>query len=123
MNDRQYYNAAEEIMALVDENPSELFSLERKFFIERLKSKLEHFYGVCEDHLDGSYQVGYDLGYDEGKEETASEYESRIDELEEEVEELRQDLEDMNSKIDQAFADGYQTAAQDDKIVETLKFE
>ncbi len=123
MNDRQYHNAAEEIMALVDENPSELFSLERKFLIERLKTKLLNIYGVCEDDLDGSYQVGYDLGYDEARQEISSDYELRIEELEEEIEELRQDLDEMDAKIDQAFADGYQTAAQDDKIVETLKFE
>lgn len=123
MNDRQYYNAAEEIMALVDENPSELFSLERKFLIQRLRSKLERFYQVTEDELDSSYQVGYELGYDEGKDEATSDYEARIEELEEKIEELRRDLEEVDSKIDQAFADGYQTAAQDDKIVETLKFE
>lgn len=123
MDDRQYYNAAEEILALVGDNPPELFSLERKFLVDRIKNKLMRVYQIAEDELDTSYSLGYDLGHDEGCSETREDYEDRISELEEELEELRRDLEESDAKIDQAFADGYQTASRDDKIVETLRFE
>lgn len=109
------------IMALVDEFPSEPFSYERK----QLEYKLIDAISLHSDAVDGERDVAYDLGYDEGHREGYAEaeqdFEDRISELEEELEELRSDLEDTDSKIDQAFAEGYEAASKGDAM-ETLEF-
>lgn len=108
--------AALEIMALVDEYPSEPFSLERKWLLEKLEAKLVWAWDAFEDEADANYQVGYDVGYsdghDEGKAEMEDELESRIQDLEDQVNDLETEIEDMQTKIDQAFTEGFEIGAR-----------
>lgn len=110
------------IMALVDENPSEPFSYERREVEARIVALVTRHSDEVDGELDDAYSLGYDEGHSAGYEEAQDESEGRIEELEEELEELRSDLEDMNAKIDQAFAEGYETASKGDRIIETLQF-
>ncbi len=110
------------IMALVDENPSEPFSYERKQLEYRIVDAVSQHSDALDDERDVAYDLGYEEGHREGYYEAEQDFEDRISELEEELEELRNDLEDVDSRIDQAFAEGYQTASNGDKIIETLQF-
>lgn len=110
------------IMALVDEHPSEPFSIERKWLEGNIKEMIVRHSGELDDELDTSFQTGYDEGYQEGQSETEQGFQDRISELEEELENLRNDLADMNAKIDQSFAEGYETASRGERVIETLDF-
>ena len=110
------------IMALVDDNPSEPFSFERREVEARIAALVTRHSEEVDGELDEAYNLGYDEGHSAGYDEAQDESGDRIAELEEELEELRSDLEDVDSRIDQAFAEGYETASKGDRIIETLQF-
>lgn len=110
------------IMALVDETPSEPFSFERREVESRIAELVSRHSDEVDGELDDAYNLGYDEGHSAGYDEAQDESGDRIAELEEELEELRSDLEDVDTKIDQAFAEGYETASKGDRIIETLQF-
>ena len=116
------HDFALKIMALVDEFPSEPFSFERKQLEYRIADAVARHTDALDDERDTAYDLGYDEGQREGYAEAEQDFEDRIAELEEELEELRSDLEDVDARIDQAFAEGYQTASNGDTIAETLQF-
>lgn len=112
MTDETALNVAREIMALVDEFPSEPFSYERKQVESKLELVLARYADDTKDAHDSYYQVGFDEGHYEAKMEAEDEYETRIQELEEAIDDLRNDLNDAEAKLDQAFAEGYETASK-----------
>jgi flagellar biosynthesis/type III secretory pathway protein FliH len=116
------HDFALKIMALVDEFPSEPFSFERKQLEYRIADAVARHTDALDDERDTAYDLGYDEGQREGYAEAEQDFEDRIAELEEELEELRSDLEEVDGRIDQAFAEGYQTASKGDTIAETLQF-
>jgi flagellar biosynthesis/type III secretory pathway protein FliH len=113
---------ATKIMALVDNTPSEPFSLERRWTEANIYELIVRHSEEVDGELDEAYNIGYSEGHSAGYDEAEDESSDRIAELEEELEELRSDLEDFDARIDQAFAEGYQTASQGDRIIETLQF-
>jgi flagellar biosynthesis/type III secretory pathway protein FliH len=116
------YKVAVKIMALVDEFPSEPFSFERRQMEQRLTDIIALYAEALDGERDVAYELGYDEGHSEGYAEAEQDAEDRIAELETELEELREDLDDVDSKIDQAFAEGYETASKGDRVIETLEF-
>lgn len=118
MRDEQYQKFAEEIMALVDENPTVPLSIERRWLVEKLAEKLACIVGYAEDEFNVSYDVGYDTGYDQATEES----EERIQELEERIEELEDELAQAKEDLDQSFAEGYETASGGHRVIEKLDF-
>jgi flagellar biosynthesis/type III secretory pathway protein FliH len=106
--DRLYTRGAAEIMALVDEFPSEPFSVERKWLEEKLVSKLMHIADLAADEDEAAYQTGYDNGYEEAKDEA----EDRIAELESDLEDAQAELAEALEEADRAFADGFETGAR-----------
>lgn len=107
------------ILALVDEIPSEPFSFERKQIENRIADMLFAHGQQANDELDDAFF----LGLEEGRRQTEEEFEERIGELEEQIEILKEELRDMESQLDQRFAEGYETASREVNIVETLKFD
>jgi flagellar biosynthesis/type III secretory pathway protein FliH len=116
------HELALKILALVDEYPSEPFSLERRWAEENITNWIAQHTGETEDELDMSFQVGYEEGFSAGKEEAEDDLNAHIHELEEELEDLRSDLEDALDRVEQSFAEGYETASKGDTSIETLKF-
>lgn len=110
------------IMALVDETPSEPFSFERREVQARIVELITYHSDEVDGELDSAYNLGYDEGHSAGYDEAQDDSGDRIAELEEELEELRSDLDDVDAKLDQAFAEGYETASRGDKVIETLQF-
>src|SRR5690349_5177423 len=100
------------ILALVDENPSEPFSFERKQVENIITDMLFAYSQQADDELDSAF----DLGLDEGRRQTEDEFEDRIAELEEEIETLKEELQDMTGQLDQRFAEGYETASRESNI-------
>jgi TolA-binding protein len=117
MEDKQYDSAAEEIMALVDENPSELFSLERRWLVEKIKDKLLHFVGLAEDEDQGTYDAGYDSGYSDAEDES----ETRIGELEQEIEDLQDRVNELEDEVEKAFAEGVEAGQRMRGDVESIE--
>lgn len=113
-----YLKAAEKIMALVDENPTEAFSLERRQIEARISYLVEEASGLASDEDDAAYQLGYDEGYYEGKDEVANENEEQIQDLEERISELEQELESAKDEAANAFAEGFEAGAQNSDNIE-----
>lgn len=107
------------IMALVDENPSEPFSFERK----QLELKLEEAVSFHTQQVDSELDLSYELGYDEGRYSAEEDYLQEIRELEEQVNDLEREIETLKEDNDKAFAEGYETASREVNVIETLKFE
>jgi len=122
MTDETALSVAREIMALVDEFPSEPFSYERKQVEEKLEILLARYADDTKDAHDSYYQVGFDEGLYEGKMEAEDEYVTRIEELEMEIEDLQRDLEEAEKQADQAFAEGYETASKSGHVVDNFDF-
>lgn len=106
------------IMALVDEYPSGPFSLERKEIEFQLEAMIARHTQQIDDELDTAFA----LGLDEGKYQSNQEYEDKVRELEEKINDLENQLEDVNGQVETAFAQGYQTAQDEDSNVESYKF-
>lgn len=94
-----------EIMALVDEFPSEPFSFERRSILERIEDMLNKAWDTFEDEAASNYEVGHEVGYSEGKEEAESELEERIQDLEDRIEELESEADEIE---DRAFTEGFE---------------
>lgn len=120
-SERTYVDGAERLLKWLDENPSEPLTIERRWVEEQITSKLEEIAERSADEDDAAYQVGYDTGYNEGfdaaKEETASE----IEDLESRIEDLEAEIRDLEDQSADAFAQGYQTGAEDNDSIETFK--
>lgn len=99
--------AAHKIMALVDEFPSEPFSYDRKRVMHELELLLSNFADMSNEAKDSYYQVGYDDGWDEGHQQATDEYESKIQDLEDKLGECEEALQ---GKLDESFAEGFETA-------------
>jgi flagellar biosynthesis/type III secretory pathway protein FliH len=113
---------AHKIMALVDENPSELFSYERKNVEQQISDMLVFYSEEVDNERDTAYNLGYDEGLYEGRQESDDEHLTRIQELEEEINDLRRELEDANGNLDQAFTEGYETASRTENSIENFRF-
>jgi flagellar biosynthesis/type III secretory pathway protein FliH len=98
---------AHEIMALVDEYPSEPFSFERREVEEQICYKIGRHTQEVDEELDASFSLGYDEGKREGYEEATNEFRSRIEELEEQIKNLEQDVEKAH---EDGVAEGYEGA-------------
>jgi hypothetical protein len=56
------YEVAHEIMALVDEFPSEPFSFDRKQLIEKIEYKIGNYTEYVESQIDDAFNLGVDTG-------------------------------------------------------------
>lgn len=100
-------DAAQKILALMDEFPSEPFSFERKQVEDKLECLIAKHTQQIDDEMDYSFNLGIEEGHSQGYEEAKNEYETRIQELEDELLELKDNL---GQKLDDAFTEGYETA-------------
>lgn len=96
--------AAREIMALVDEFPSEPFSLERRQVEEKLEELISKLHDIHEDAKESYYQIGHEEGYSSAKEDS----EQEVQELEDKIAELEQDVRET---YDKGYDDGYDRAS------------
>lgn len=88
--------AADKIMALVDEFPSEPFSFERQRITERLTDLIaQHTY-----EYEGEIDEAFELGRDTGSNEMAEQMRSDIEDLENEIQALREEN-------DKTYQEGY----------------
>ncbi len=101
------HEAARKIMALVDEHPSEPFSYERRIIEEKLYVLICKHTQQTDDELDTSFALGFDEGYEQAYAALKEEYSDRIEELEQENLDL---AEDIQTKLDDAFTEGYEAA-------------
>lgn len=107
--------AAQEIMALVDEFPSEPFSFERKRLEQRLTMYIERFANQVEDEYQSSFDIGYEEGLAEGRDESYArldelenlliEKENIIDELEGEKNQLQEENNDLAAALAEVVND------------------
>jgi flagellar biosynthesis/type III secretory pathway protein FliH len=117
MSDKHEYLLAEEILALADENPSEPFSLERKWLIEKIELAIYSY----SQRIDNERDSAYDLGFDDGHKEATIDAEDRIAELEEEIERLEDELNLSQEALDNVFAEGFEAGHQDNSHVESIE--
>ena len=103
-----YKDFALEIMALVDEYPSEPFSFERKAVIEKLEMMVAQHTHQIEGELDDAFS----FGLDEGKRQAEADCENEIRELQEQLEEAQRDIETLTEDNERAFSEGYETAVR-----------
>ncbi len=104
--------AAQEIMALVDECPSEPFTFERRQVIDKLETLMDNLLDVSQASKDSWQQVGYDEGYDAGYDQANEESATHTNELEDRINELEIELQDERQNTDNAFTEGYETASR-----------
>jgi flagellar biosynthesis/type III secretory pathway protein FliH len=95
--------AARDIMALVDEFPSEPFSLERREIESKLEDLIARLHDIHEDAKESYYQLGYEDGYGSAKEDS----EQEIQELEDKIPALE---EDVREAYDKGYEEGYERA-------------
>jgi hypothetical protein len=93
---RSAVDAAEKVMALVDEFPSEPFSFERKSVLDKVTDIIANHTQEYEDELAEAFEVGRDTGSNE----MAKERREEIKELEDEIAVLREEK-------DKAYQEGY----------------
>jgi flagellar biosynthesis/type III secretory pathway protein FliH len=113
-----YIKAAARIMALVDENPTEVFSLERRQIEERITRIVEQSSDLASDEDDAAYQLGYEEGYYEAKNLVTQDFEQDIRSLEKEIEDLHNELELAKDEAANAFAEGFEAGAQNSDNIE-----
>lgn len=94
---------AEEIMALVEENPSEPFSFERKNLLEDIKDRLTRF----SEQADYELQYSFELGVEEGRNQASEDADAQFTELKSRIEELEQELREEYTK---GYNEGFDTA-------------
>lgn len=92
--------AAYEIMALVDEFPSEPFSYERKMLVEKLELFIAKHTDQMDDELDYSFNLGFDTGANSKNEELKAEHAEEIDYL-------QSKLDEMEEQVKQAYDEGF----------------
>jgi len=63
------FEAAQKIMALVDEFPSEPFSFERRQLIEKIEYFIGNYVDYVEEQLDDAFNLGVDTGVNQKQEE------------------------------------------------------
>lgn len=98
---------AHDIMALVDEHPSEPFTYERKVLLE----KLEDLFARVTQQADDELQTSFDIGFEEGADSMREEMQIEIETLEDEVEDLKNEIEEVKKEAyTDGFAEGYETA-------------
>jgi flagellar biosynthesis/type III secretory pathway protein FliH len=100
---------AREIMALVDEFPSEPLSFERRGIIEKLTAILAQFADDVESEQQSSFDVGYDCGYNDGCSEKEEDLNEEILNLEDKISELE---EEVSASYDEGFAAGLAAASE-----------
>jgi flagellar biosynthesis/type III secretory pathway protein FliH len=81
-----------EIMALVDENPSEPFSYERKRVLEQITDICAQAWNEMEDEATQNYELGREDGFRDGYDEAEQESDNTIQDLEERIKELEEDV-------------------------------
>jgi hypothetical protein len=113
-----YVKAAAKIMALVDENPTEVFSLERRQIEERITRIVEEASDLASDEDDVAYQLGYEEGYYEAKNLVTQDFEQDVRSLEKEIEDLHNELELAKDEAANAFAEGFEAGAQNSDNIE-----
>jgi flagellar biosynthesis/type III secretory pathway protein FliH len=113
-----YIKAAAKIMALVDENPTEVFSLERRQIEEHITRIVEEASDLASDEDDVAYQLGYEEGYYEAKNLVTQDFEQDIRSLEKEIEDLHNELELAKDEAANAFAEGFEAGAQNSDNIE-----
>jgi flagellar biosynthesis/type III secretory pathway protein FliH len=119
--ERLYLQSADDILVWLDDNPTEVNSIERRWIIERLASRLETIADRAADEDDAAYQTGYDTGYDDGFDNAKEEMASEIEDLESKIEDLEAEIRDLEDQASNSFAEGYQAAARDNDAIETLE--
>jgi flagellar biosynthesis/type III secretory pathway protein FliH len=98
---------AHDIMALVDEFPSEPFTYERKVLLEKLEELFAQFVQQADDELG----LSFDIGFEEGADSVREEMEAEIETLEDEIADLKDEVEEAKKEAyTDGFAEGYETA-------------
>jgi flagellar biosynthesis/type III secretory pathway protein FliH len=95
---------AQEILALVDEFPSEPFSFERRQIADKIEQMVLRHTQETEESLDEGFNVGVEEGRSQMLEELQEVHSSEIEELKEKYEE------DQQRAYDLAFQEGYEVA-------------
>ncbi len=111
-----------EIMALIDEFPSEPLTFERKQLVSLIEDKLFTAWNTFENEAVTEYNAGYDSGFDEGYDEG---YREAVEEGEPTIEELHNEIEDLKKEIEsvqqQSFAEGYEAGLHDRGNVDSIE--
>jgi flagellar biosynthesis/type III secretory pathway protein FliH len=95
-------DAADKIMALVDEFPSEPLSFERRQIMEKITYIIGNHTMEYEGELDNSFE----LGRDTGRQEMSEELRENIQSLNDEIDALRQEKDEEYQK---GYDDGFDT--------------
>lgn len=105
-SEKLYLNGAEQILNFIDENPTEPFTIERKWLVTQLADKLQAISDKAADEDEAAFQVGYDEGWYEGRSQAESDYENDIMDLEDRIRELEVELSNVQ-------ADNFKTDPRD----------
>jgi len=97
--DNTAYKFAEDVMALIDENPSEPLSIDRKWLLEKLEVLVAQYSDRIDNERDTAYQLGVEDGEASMQEQMEEEYDQQIQDLEERITELE-------TELDKAYAEG-----------------
>lgn len=91
---------ARELMALVDEFPSEPLTFERKIVEAKIAHSLDRFVQRCEDELSQGFDTGYEMGYADCRDELHS----TIQDLEDQIQDLKEALSGLETENSQLLA-------------------
>lgn len=108
-----YAKSAANLLAWLDENPTEPFTIERKWIEAHLASELEIIADRAADEDDAAYQVGYDTGYADGTDNAKEDCASEIEDLESRIEDLEAEIADLEGQAANAFAEGFEIGSKD----------
>jgi flagellar biosynthesis/type III secretory pathway protein FliH len=101
-------DAAEKIMDLIDEFPSQPLTFERKQVMDQLECLVAQHTQQIDDELNESFALGLDEGRRQGEEEAKDELHSDIEYLKEKIDELE---EEVRKSYDDGFAAGLEVGA------------
>lgn len=91
---------ARELMALVDEFPSEPLTFERKIVEEKIVRFLDRFVQRCEDELSQGFDTGYEMGFADCRDEL----QNTIQDLEDQIQDLKEALSALEIENSQLLA-------------------
>lgn len=99
-------DAALKIMALVDESPSEPFSLERKWLVEKLETIIANHTQQIDNERDVAFFLGVEEAEDSMRRELSDNYELRIEELENQIADLNDKIKDLEDSLESRYIEG-----------------
>lgn len=97
--ERLYAKHAAEILAELDNRPTEPFTFERRQLEEWLVRRLEIVSELAADEDDAAYQSGYDIGYEDGQDKGREDMDEEMSALEDKVSEHEDTIETLSDQV------------------------